>query len=249
MATEGDSELARKRFLENRPPNLEFLLKNRYSWMNKFIESSDNGIEVGCGSGLSKLFVENENLLLTDYDQKPWVDLEVDAMNMPFESGSQDYIIACQVLHHLAKPMSFFEEVERCLRPGGKLLIHDVYASLFLRSLLRLMRHEGYSFDVDPFNPDSICNDPRDPWSANTAISRLLFEDIAEFELNSPLKVSHRRSVECLSLPLSGGVYATARVPTFPSAVLNIIGKFDSILAGFMPNTFATGIELVLHKR
>ena len=37
---------ARKHLLNNRNTNIFFLLKKRYSWMNKYINEFDNGIEI-----------------------------------------------------------------------------------------------------------------------------------------------------------------------------------------------------------
>lgn len=248
MATEGDSSLARERFLTNRHANLNNLLYQRYSWMNRFIPQKGIGIEIGAGSGFSRLFLTNKSLRLTDYERAPWIDEQVDALSMPYDSDSLDFIVACQVLHHIATPMLFFKEAQRCLKPNGQILIHDTFASFFLRLMLRVMRHEGYSFDVDPFDEGIICNDPKDPWSANTAISRLLFSDVPRFENATGLAVAHLKHTECLALPLSGGVYATISVPQLPKVVLNLVNRIDEAWTGRYPHTFATGVQVVLTK-
>ena len=41
-----------------------------------------------------------------------------------------------------------------------------------MRFLLRLMRHEGYSYDVNVFDENCVCNDPADPWSAGRFSAR-----------------------------------------------------------------------------
>ena len=53
MNHEGDVLLARKNFYLNNNFNLKFLLKNRFFWMNDFIEEENIGLEVGCGTGIS----------------------------------------------------------------------------------------------------------------------------------------------------------------------------------------------------
>ena len=45
MSHEGDILSARKYFFKNENKNLYFLLKNRFNWMNKFINKSDKIIE------------------------------------------------------------------------------------------------------------------------------------------------------------------------------------------------------------
>ncbi|MGL4419408.1 MAG: class I SAM-dependent methyltransferase, partial [Gemmataceae bacterium] len=71
MAHEGDVGRARRVFFESSPTNLKFLLQNRYQWMNQFIPAGGRGIEVGCGSGLSREFIQASEYRLTDYAEHP----------------------------------------------------------------------------------------------------------------------------------------------------------------------------------
>ena len=41
---------ARNDFKINKNKNLNFLLKNRFNWMKKFIHKDDKGLEVGAGA-------------------------------------------------------------------------------------------------------------------------------------------------------------------------------------------------------
>ena len=43
--------------------NLFYLLKNRFSWMNNFINDEDNIIELGCGPAFVKEFINNKNFV------------------------------------------------------------------------------------------------------------------------------------------------------------------------------------------
>ena len=65
MNHEGDVIRARNYFLEKKSKNLDFLLYNRFNWMNKFIKKNDVGIEVGCGTGVSKKYIHNGTFYLT----------------------------------------------------------------------------------------------------------------------------------------------------------------------------------------
>ena len=51
-----------KNYNKGKNKNLDYLLSKRFSWMNNFIRSSDVGLEVGAGAGLSKKFILNKNL-------------------------------------------------------------------------------------------------------------------------------------------------------------------------------------------
>ena len=57
MEKVGDVTEAVNYFNSKKNKNLYFLIKNRYEWMNKFINENDIGVEVGAGGGLSKNFI------------------------------------------------------------------------------------------------------------------------------------------------------------------------------------------------
>jgi len=60
LSHEGDIRFARKDYYSRGPGNLKFLLKNRYEWMNRFINKGDFALEVGCGTGISKDFIRKD---------------------------------------------------------------------------------------------------------------------------------------------------------------------------------------------
>jgi len=250
MKNEGDVKTARERFLNERPTNLNFLLSSRYSWMNEFTNNKKKVIEIGSGAGFSKEFIRNKNLELTDYNSPyDWIDGNVDALNMPYKKNSLDVIISSHMIHHLATPVKFFEEVHRVLKPGGFLLIHDVNTSLLFRFLLRIMRHEGYSYDVDVFNKIIIANNPDDPWSANCAIPEMLFSTHDKFHQAIPnLKIIKNELCECFIFPLSGGVIAKTKTINLPEFVLNIVNFIDTILVKVFPSIFALARRVVIQK-
>ena len=82
-----------------------------------------------------------------------------------------------EAVHHIAQPMKFFQDLKKVLKPGGLVLINEIHTSLIMRLLLKVMSHEGWSYDVDVFDKETVANDPRDPWSANCAIPQLLFRE------------------------------------------------------------------------
>lgn len=250
MKNEGNIELARQSFFDKRPSNLNFLLSSRYKWMNKFVADKCTVIEIGSGAGFSKEFITNKNLILTDYNsQHDWIDENVDALNMPYKNESIDAIISSHMIHHLATPVKYFEEICRVLKPDGVLLIHDVHTSLLFRILLRLMKHEGYSFTVDVFDKKTIANDPADPWSANCAIPELLFSYPDKFHSVFPeLKIIKNELCECLIFPLSGGVIAKTKMVNLPNFILRGVNFIDSILVRISPSVFALGRRVVIQK-
>ncbi len=244
-----DVEKSRENFIKTKPSNLLFLLEKRYLWMNNWIKKNDLGIEVGCGNGLSKLFIKNNRFLLTDFSDFSWVELKVNAIDMPFEDDSQDFIISSNMTHHLSKPILFFKESLRVLKPGGVLIIQDVYGSFFLRLILRILRHEGYNYDIDPFNENCICVDLYNLWKGNNVIPNLLFKDTERLENIFSFKCRHLKYTEFASFLISGGVTAKAPTLNMPRFILNIIYLVDRLLIKISKDMFALQIQIVLEKK
>lgn len=246
LAQVGDLEKAREHFFNKKPKNLYYLLDKRYTWMNQYISEHSKGLEVGCGAGFSKEFIKNDNFLLTDYTDDSWLDEKVDALNMPFEDSEMDYVIASNMIHHLSKPYLFFEECSRVLKPGGRLIIQDVNGSLMMRLMLKMLNHEGFSYEVNPFDREMECCDPENLWAGNNVITNLLFDEQKKFENSFPFKFEKMRYCEFLIFLISGGVTAKTKTIHLPRWALNMINAFDNMLIAISKRTFALQIQVVL---
>lgn len=249
MNNVGDVEAAREAFLEGANTNLDFLLQNRFGWMNKLINDGSIVMEVGCGTGLSQRYI-NENILLTDVVERDWVSIVQDATDMKdIDADSVDVIIASHCIHHMAYPVKFFQEASRVLRPGGYILVNEINTSWLMKLILRAMKHEGWDYDVDPWSSDKACNLPDDPWSANCAIPQLIFasKDIFERQTKN-LTLEIKRYSEVFTFPLSGGVVAKTKVPKLPLWFLMFAGKIDSLLSNMFPRMFALAMRVVIRK-
>jgi SAM-dependent methyltransferase len=251
MNHEGDVLRARQHYFNKRPLNLEFLLSERYKWMNKYINDENDGIEVGTGTGISKNYIKCNNFLVTDYSDYDWLDVKhVDAMSTPFDDGKFDFVMNSNTIHHIASPVKFLEEMYRILKPGGLLIIQEIHLGYIMRRVLKFMRHEGYDFTIDVFNRDLICTDPDDLWSANTAIPRLLFDDEDKFHNNVPyFEIIHQSKSECLVYLNSGGIIAKTIYVPLPEIFLRILASIDKFLIAVAPDFFALQRQIVLRKK
>ncbi|MGO9519306.1 MAG: class I SAM-dependent methyltransferase [Candidatus Korobacteraceae bacterium] len=250
MRGEGDVLSARADYAQRKSGNLRWLLRSRFEWMNQYIRPDSVGVDVGCGAGFSREFIRCRGLLLTDLTEHDYLDIGgVDALHLPFSGESLDFVIESNVVHHLPHPIRFLDEARRVLRSGGFLLMHEVQASLLFCGVLRAMRHEGYSFDVNVFDENCTCTDPDDPWAGNNAIPRLLFDDHVAFLRSQPgWRILRDEPCECLMFLNSGGVTAkTAYVP-LPAFLLKGVEVLDNILAKVAPNVFALGRRIALQK-
>lgn len=248
MANEGDVAHARDLFLKDRFNNLNYLHKKRYEWMNDYLMDGMKIVEIGCGAGFSQLYLSHD-VMLTDAIENPWVEKKVDATDMDFSDSSIDVIIASHAIHHFYNPSKFFKECRRVLKDNGLILICEVNTSLLMRIIIKTMKQEGYSYDVDVFNDESICNDKNDLWSGNNAIPEMLFEDEGKFsEFFKGLKIEYQKFDEFTIFPLSGGVVSKIKMIELPSWVLKIFDALDKILIFLSPSIFALGRYIVIRK-
>jgi SAM-dependent methyltransferase len=249
MKDEGDVVSARKIFLKSRFNNLDFMLKKRFNWMNPYLNDKKNIYELGSGAGFSRIYIDSP-YVMTDVLNSEWIDLNLDALNLDLSDDSCDAIITSHCIHHFAKPVIFFKECERVLKPGGLILIQEINTSLMMRFFLRLMRHEGWSYDVDVFDEKNAVNHKDDPWSANCAVPELLFNNVNMFHKKFPfLEVVSDLKNEGFILPLSGGVISKVKMIELPNWFLEIVNFIDKVLISIAPNIFAMGRSVIIKKK
>ena len=250
MKKTGDLVHARNTFINNPPHNLQFLLKNRFTWMNNFIQENDEGLEVGCGLGASSFFIKSKSLLLTDFNKMEWLDVkDVDALHTPFQDKTFNFVIACNMIHHLPYPLKFFREMHRILKDNGLILIQDINSSLLCRLLARIMRSEGYCYEVDVFDETNLCAPEHDYWAGNNAIPNLLFDDKECFEKNVPgFEIIKHDFSEVFIFMNSGGVTAKTFFIPLPVFLLKWLHVVDEIIAKKFPMLFALQKQVVLKK-
>lgn len=252
MGSHGDLAEARRCYVERPSRNLQYLLRKRYGWLRDHIDPDHGeGVELAAGIGVARDLVRARSLLLTDLEPGSWLDVSgVDATATPFDDAAFDFVLIQNGIHHLAQPIRLFDEAARILRPGGLLLVQDVKCSLLQRALARLTRVEGYSYDVDVFDPTAVLSDPAKPWEANNAVPDLLFDDVDQFHRRVPqFEVVEQRFGECLVFLNSGGVtHKTVSIP-LPEIALRVLDVIDRVLTRLAPSVFALQRSVVLRLR
>ena len=205
----GDVNSAIKLFNEKKSSNLRFLLNQRFSWMNSFIDKNDYGIELGSGAGFAKHFIKNENFKISDLSDYDHLDYKnIDAQETGFDSNSLDYVIASNMIHHIPFPIKFFKEMNRILKKNGKLIIFEPYCSVILQLATTVMKHEGFDFTINVWDEKKPKSDAKDIWAGNIAVSNLIFDEKKTFNkyLGDYFNIEHEKLVECLIFLNSGGV-------------------------------------------
>ncbi len=239
-------------FNSSKSKNLKFLLKQRFNWMNKFINQQDIGLEVGSGAGFAKFFIINENFKISDFSDDEHLDFKnVDAQNTNFKDNSFNYVIASNMIHHVPFPIKFFKEMNRILKKDGKLIIFDAYCSILLQLVMILMKHEGFDFTVNVWDEKNPKSDTLDVWDGNIAVTNLIFDNKKEFDKNlgNLFSIEYEKLTECFIFLNSGGVTSqTFHIP-LSNSLLNILNCIDNILVKFFPNIFCLGRRIVLKKK
>jgi SAM-dependent methyltransferase len=175
-------------------------------------------LELGSGAGFVKEVLPE--IVTSDVIQYPDVDKVIDAQNMPFENNSLRAIFMLNVFHHIPDVAAFFREAERCLLPGGKILIVDQHLGWISKLVLKYVHHE-------PFNPraEEWRFNTTGPLSgANSALAWIVFErDIEKFrESFSSLSLTRYEPHTPMRYWLAGGLkdWTLLPAPLFGAATI-----------------------------
>jgi SAM-dependent methyltransferase len=116
------------------------MLRTRYGWAAQYTAGKDV-LEVACGAGLGLGWlaerartvaagdVDENNCRIAQEAYRGQVNIQVEPMNaldLPFESGSFDVALLFEAQYYLEDVPRFLAEAQRVLRPGGALLISTV---------------------------------------------------------------------------------------------------------------------------
>jgi|OM-RGC.v1.010864722 Methylase involved in ubiquinone/menaquinone biosynthesis len=140
----------------------------------KYRENLSNGklLDVGCGSKPYEKFFNVSEYIGLDIDnpatrKRGQADYFYDGNKFPFGDDEFNNVLCNQVLEHVFNPEQFLLEIQRVLRPGGKLLLtvpfiwdeheqpfdYGRYSSFGLKSLLE---KTGFSvIEQDKINDDA----------------------------------------------------------------------------------------------
>lgn len=150
------------------------LLRRIYNDMyDRIAASCVHGTTLEIGGGIGQFKLRFPDVVATDIQCAPWLDLVTDAQNLPFAAGSIANIVMVDVLHHVEFPLLFLREADRVLHRGGRLVMAEPAITWGSSLFYRLFHHEPVRMNADPLTvgkPDAM----RDPYESNQAIPTLL---------------------------------------------------------------------------
>lgn len=169
-------------------------------------------IEIGGGSGNLKEY--RSDIVSTDVQYVPWVDIVADAHVLPFRDASAANIVMFDVLHHLERPRLFLAEAVRVLAPGGRIIVCEPAITFGSYLFYKMLHPEPVRLREDPLAEGPLSRD-RDPFDANQAIPGVLLgrNRARLHDLFPHLHVRRCGYFSFLAYPLSGGFRPWSLLP------------------------------------
>ena len=207
---------------------------------DKLPESAKTIVELGSGGGFIKEIIPSA--LTSDILDVDGLDHVFSALEMPFGDASVDAFVMIDVLHHIPDPEQFFREADRCLIPGGKIIMIEPANTPWSRFIYKNFHHEEF--------------DPESGWTlsasgplsqANGAIPWIIFNRdrekfIDRFPVFEILEIKYHTLMRYL---LSGGFTLRQLLPTWMYGVVRGIESLFGF-TGHLTGMFQT---VVLEKR
>ena len=204
----------------SRKPFLRKLYRRWYSIITECLPAGDEPVlELGTGAGFLKEYIPG--LITSDIMPVRGCDLACNALQLPFADNSLRAVAMMNVLHHIPEPAVFFQEVSRCVKKGGAMVMIEPWVSSWSRLVYAKLHHE-------PFDPGakSWALPESGPLSGgNDALPWIIFgRDLGRFKRDHPAWVI--RSIATgfpFSYLLSGGISMRSLVPGW------VFGPLDSV--------------------
>ena len=179
------------------------------TWYQQILGELQPGriIEVGAGTGNFKRWLQVQGRSCWTLDILPGqsVDVQGDALDLPFRAGSVDNIVMIDALHHFMRPFAFLTRAATVLRPGGRLVLVEPFVSVWGWFVYKYLHHERVDFGF------SETDGTKDAWDGNAAIPQLVLDPQSRSRF--PLRVVRIRYCEFLAYPLSGGFSYQSLLP------------------------------------
>ena len=192
----------------SRKASLRAVYGSYYSAMAARVRKGGRVLEIGAGSGHSRHFLSNLDLVRLDILPAPWIDIVADAHEVPLGDESIDAIVMLDVVHHLADLPKFFQEVERLLRPAGRCIMIDPAITPVSGIFFRSFHAEPVDMRANPMVRQEYGQN-KDPFESNQALPTLLFKQgnhRREFERRFPgLRIAEVRQMSLFAYPMCGG--------------------------------------------
>ena len=168
-------------------------------------------LEIGSGPGFLKDYIPN--LICSEVFTCSNVHIALDARRLPFRQASLKSIVMIDVMHHIPDSRAFLSEADRCLRPGGSIIMIEPWVSRWSKLIYRHLHHEPF----DPRSEEWTFPEAGPLSGANGALPWIVFErDRGRFESEfRDLTVKEVSRFMPFRYLVSGGVSMRQLMPGF----------------------------------
>ncbi len=104
-------------------------------------------VELGSGAGFIKKI--NHQVITSDVVKGSNIDKVFSATKMPFKNSAISAFLMFDVLHHIKDTKKALNEMSRCLKKGGKIVMIEPYNSFFGRFIFQNFHHENFDPNAD----------------------------------------------------------------------------------------------------
>jgi len=207
---DSETTLLRRQIIQDKP-----LLKNIYEdWYGNICTQlpviDGPVLEIGTGAGFLKSYIPD--LITSDVMPIQGNDVTCNAEQLPFSDRCLRAIVMVNVMHHISHPIFFFKEAERCVRPGGVIIMVEPWVTCWSKIIYGKLHHE-------PFDPESPCwtLPESGPLSGgNDALPWIIFQrDNERFNTNTAWRVEKIVKTMPFRYLLCGGISMRNLLPAF----------------------------------
>ena len=163
-------------------------------------------------------------VIRTDINYLPFINLVMDGLHIPFPSESQDAILLLDVFHHLAKVEEFLHEAFRTLIVGGRIIMLEPWVTDWSLKAYSFLHHES----IKPDSKDWYFNSSGPLSGSNQALPWIVFSrDIERFQKNFPnLKIKKIQPMMPFRYIFSGGLSSWVGLPGF---CYSVVKRFETL--------------------
>jgi SAM-dependent methyltransferase len=190
--------------------NRKRVLRKLYeTWYEMLFQELRPGkiLEIGAGTGNFRRWIaaRGQKCWTLDILAGNHVDVQADALHLPFLEGIFSNIVMIDVLHHMTSPFTFLINACHLLSQEGRILFVEPFVSAWGSFVYRYLHHESVDWRFEEFEH------AKRAWDGNAAIPRLVLSNNNRERL--PLRVAKLQYCEFLSYPLSGGFSYRSLLP------------------------------------
>lgn len=234
-----------KQMIQKKP----LLLDVYSSYYNKFVNVSKRvpsglQVEIGSGGGFLKKYLPD--VITSDILDLPHIDKVFSAENIELEDSTVSAFFLLDVFHHIKNPRQFFNEIQRCLIPDGRLVMIEPANTFWGRFIRKNFHHEPHDeragWEMNGSNPMSDANLAL-PWI-------VFFRDKNLFEQEFPnLSIVRCKNHTPLRFLLSGGITYRSIIPAFMTPIVKIAEYLLSPFNGFLGMHVTIEIKKILSEK